>query len=303
MRQRAAGFAFVLLLGAVVVAQTQAADPSKLEVVPIDQEPSHHLVFENEYVRVFSVEVAPHSETKYHQHDRDYVFVTLGDSDVESVRLNGPTVHLQPKDGETQFTKGGFAHKAVNKSDKPFRNVTVELKKPTFDLKIAALGHEVPCEGEAAKDPSRKCYQGARSGGWGSCSHCECRGECFETKPLLTGQSLEIDEAIIPRTGKYFDSAYESPRMLIALKDGAIGIGKSEKRPDGTWSIITWASEHREVLKARSVRWLADSEFEIYPVSKKGTRIVVFNFKNDETQGPSRQNGGPPGDGGPSTRR
>ncbi|MCU1306757.1 MAG: hypothetical protein JWN45_1452, partial [Acidobacteriaceae bacterium] len=98
-------------------------------VVPITKEPSHHLVFENEYVRVFKVEVAPHAETLYHKHDVDYVFVTLGDSDVESVRLGEPPVRLQLKDGETRFTKGGFAHKAVNRSDKPFVNVTVELKK------------------------------------------------------------------------------------------------------------------------------------------------------------------------------
>jgi hypothetical protein len=40
-------------------------------------------------------------------------------------------VRLQLKDGEARFTKGGFAHKAVNLSDKPFVNVTVELKKGT----------------------------------------------------------------------------------------------------------------------------------------------------------------------------
>ena len=80
-------------------------------------------------MRVFSVEVAPHSETKYHQHDRDYVGVILGDAEVESVRVGEAAVKLQLKDGETRFTKGGFAHKAVNKSDKPFRNVTVEFKK------------------------------------------------------------------------------------------------------------------------------------------------------------------------------
>jgi quercetin dioxygenase-like cupin family protein len=102
-------------------------------VVPITKEPSHHLVFENEYVRVFKVEVAPHAETLYHKHDVDYVFVTLGDSDVESVRLGEPPVRLQLKDGETRFTKGGFAHKAVNRSDKPFVNVTVELKKDSND--------------------------------------------------------------------------------------------------------------------------------------------------------------------------
>jgi quercetin dioxygenase-like cupin family protein len=98
-------------------------------VVPITKEPAHHLVLENDYVRVFKVEVAPHSETKFHQHDLDYVFVTLGDSDVESVRVGETPVRLQLKDGETRFTKGGFAHKAVNNSDKPFVNVTVELKK------------------------------------------------------------------------------------------------------------------------------------------------------------------------------
>jgi quercetin dioxygenase-like cupin family protein len=104
-----------------------AAAPAS--VVPITKEPSHHLLFENEYVRVFKVEVAPHAETLYHKHDVDYVFVTLGDSDVESVRVGEPPVRLQLKDGETRFTKGGFAHKAVNNSDKPFVNVTVELKK------------------------------------------------------------------------------------------------------------------------------------------------------------------------------
>jgi quercetin dioxygenase-like cupin family protein len=102
---------------------------SPVNVVPITKEPAHHLVFENEYVRVFKVEVAPHAETLYHKHDVDYVFVTLGDSDVESVRVGEPPVRLQLKDGETRFTKGGFAHKAVNNSDKPFVNVTVELKK------------------------------------------------------------------------------------------------------------------------------------------------------------------------------
>lgn len=99
------------------------------EVVPVDQEPMHKLVFENEYVRVFSVEVPPGGETKYHRHDRDYVGVILGDADVESVRVGEAAVSRKLKDGEVLFAQGGFAHKAVNKGEKPFRNVTVELKK------------------------------------------------------------------------------------------------------------------------------------------------------------------------------
>jgi hypothetical protein len=127
MKAKLLWLCFVMCWCARVCFAQGAASP--VNVVPITKEPSHHLVFENEYVRVFKVEVAPHAETQYHKHDVDYVFVTLGDSDVESVRVGEPPVRLQLKDGETRFTKGGFAHKAVNLSDKPFVNVTVELKK------------------------------------------------------------------------------------------------------------------------------------------------------------------------------
>src|SRR5947207_11887244 len=127
-----------LMLGgqnAKPVADQKNPAPDKPEIVPITEEHHHHLVLENEYVRVFHVEVAPHAETKFHQHDMDYVFVTLGDSVVESERVGEKPVKLELKDGETRFTKGGFAHKAVNLSDKPFVNVTVELKKH-FDAEI-----------------------------------------------------------------------------------------------------------------------------------------------------------------------
>lgn len=113
----------LLAMTTLTVAQTAPV------AVPISKEGHHHLVLENEYVRVYSVEVPPHSETLVHQHDLDYVFVTLGDSDVENIRVGEKPVSLQLKDGEVRFTKGGFAHKAVNNSDQPFRNVTIELKK------------------------------------------------------------------------------------------------------------------------------------------------------------------------------
>ena len=96
-------------------------------VVPITQEPSHHLVLENTYVRVFNVEVAPHFTTRVHRHDHDYLFVTLGDSDVSNERVHAEPVELRLKDGETHFTPGGFAHKAVNLADTPFHNITIEF--------------------------------------------------------------------------------------------------------------------------------------------------------------------------------
>jgi len=116
-------FAFSALLSA----------QSTPEIVPVDKEPMHRLTFENEYVRVFVVEVPVNSQTKFHQHDRDYMFVTLGDSEVESERVNEMPVRLTLKDGEARFTKGGFAHKARNANTEPFRNVTIELKSKITD--------------------------------------------------------------------------------------------------------------------------------------------------------------------------
>src|SRR5436305_9881743 len=132
---------FITIALAISLYAQPAARPA---VVPISKEVHHHLVLENEYVRVYSVEVAPHSETLYHQHDLDYIFVTLGDSDVDSVRVGEKPAHLALKDGEVRFTKGRFAHKAVNNSDKPFRNVTIELKKH-FDADMRVCADPMKC--------------------------------------------------------------------------------------------------------------------------------------------------------------
>src|SRR5437763_12236050 len=114
------------------------------KVVPITQEPSHHLVLENSYVRVFNVEVAPHFATRIHRHDYDYVFVTLGDSDVSNERLFAEPVELKLKDGETHFTAGNFAHKAVNLADTPFRNITIEFVEPGLTFAGTGEAKDVP---------------------------------------------------------------------------------------------------------------------------------------------------------------
>src|SRR6266571_4313561 len=65
--------------------------------VEITAEPHHHLALENQYVRVFEVDVPPHEST------------------------------LKLQDGETRFTPGNFAHIARNLASTPFRNVTIEF--------------------------------------------------------------------------------------------------------------------------------------------------------------------------------
>jgi len=112
--------------------------------VEITSEPSHHLAVENEYVRVFHVEVAPKAATLLHRHRHDYLFVALGDSHVVNEVADKSSVELKLADGETRFTPGNFAHVARNLSDQPFRNVTIELIQ---DDKMRTAPSPWPMEG------------------------------------------------------------------------------------------------------------------------------------------------------------
>src|SRR5207245_6611395 len=94
---------------------------------------------QNDYVKMQEVEVAPHESTLLHQHDRDYVYITIGDAQVTSAIPGRQEVHLKLADGEARFSRGGFAHVARNDADTPFRNVTIELLRPQGELRKLCL--------------------------------------------------------------------------------------------------------------------------------------------------------------------
>ena len=111
------------LLFAATIFVTQAAAPD----VEITAEPHHHLVIDNPFVRVFNLEVPPHGDTLVHWHRHDYIWVTLGASEVVNAVEGKPPVTVKLRDGETGFSAAPFAHSARNLSEQPFRNVTIEL--------------------------------------------------------------------------------------------------------------------------------------------------------------------------------
>jgi quercetin dioxygenase-like cupin family protein len=116
--------AVLAVIGALAQKGKQSAPASEVEITA---EPSHHLAFQNSYVRVFQVEAAPHSSTLLHRHRHDYIFVTLGASEVSNEVQGKAPVSLKLQDGETRFTPGNFAHVVRNLANTPFRNVTIEL--------------------------------------------------------------------------------------------------------------------------------------------------------------------------------
>jgi quercetin dioxygenase-like cupin family protein len=112
---------FFCLIATLLTAQAVAPE------VEITAEPHHHLTFENKSIRVFNVEVPPHADTLMHWHRHDYIYVTLGDSEIVNAVKDKPPVTVKLQDGETRFSPATFAHIARNVADSPFRNVTIEI--------------------------------------------------------------------------------------------------------------------------------------------------------------------------------
>jgi hypothetical protein len=115
-------FLFMGCLGATFMA-AQAAAPA----VEITNEPHHHLTFENQYVRVFNVQVDPNTQTLTHIHHHDYIAITLGEAEISNTVQGKPTATMKLHDGDTNFSSGNFAHYVTDLGPQPFRNVTIEL--------------------------------------------------------------------------------------------------------------------------------------------------------------------------------
>jgi hypothetical protein len=112
-----------LLFSASPLAQAPTA-------VPIPKEPHHHLVLENDYVRVFRVSVPAHDATLLHQHDVPYLYVSLGPADVINAVQGRPEARIIMADGQLGYSPGHFAHIARTDAGLVFNNVTIELLKP-----------------------------------------------------------------------------------------------------------------------------------------------------------------------------
>jgi hypothetical protein len=107
-------------------------------VVAIEQEPRHHLIIENEFVRAFAVEIAPHDRTLCHHHAHDYLLYVDGIADIVSAPRNEAPKTILYKDGECERGSAGMIHVVENLGDQPFRNVVVELLPGCGELRRGA---------------------------------------------------------------------------------------------------------------------------------------------------------------------
>ena len=104
-------------------------------VVDVGDEPCHHLVLANEYVRAFAVEVPPQSRTLCHRHPHDYLLYVASGAEVISAARDEEPKRLSYADGECELSKAGLVHVVDNRSRHAFRNVVVELQPEAMKLR------------------------------------------------------------------------------------------------------------------------------------------------------------------------
>jgi len=208
--------------------------------VEITAEPSHHLAIDNEYVRVFQVEVAPHAPTLMHRHRHDYVFVTLGDTHISNEVEGKAPVDVKLADGDTRFAPGNFAHVARDLADQPFRNVTIELMQ---DEKMrSAPSHW-------AEESGEKTFPGGRS------------------KILFVKDGARVSEVTLDPGATVPSHHHDGPHLLVAVNDVELRSDVEGKGP------------MPGKFKSGDVKWLPGNyTHTLTNTSKQTARFVIVEF-------------------------
>ncbi len=68
--------------------------PAQQSPVPIEKEPRHPLIFENQYVRVFDVLIPAGKTTLFHIHKNDSIGVRLTDARIKDKTQGGATEEI-----------------------------------------------------------------------------------------------------------------------------------------------------------------------------------------------------------------
>jgi uncharacterized Zn-binding protein involved in type VI secretion len=123
MKTKIKWFAAMWLLPLSLAAQAPA-------VITMDKEPHHHLALNNEYVKVFKVEVSPGDSIVLHRHDQDTIAIAIGDQEVTVGIPGKPDVHQKNADAQVRLQRAGYVHSTRVDGNTPYHTVAVELLRP-----------------------------------------------------------------------------------------------------------------------------------------------------------------------------
>ena len=124
---------FLLLFSIQSLAQDQP--------VPIEKEPRHKLVWENDIIRIFDTKIPVGDTSLFHTHSFDSAFVCIDGGETQSEELGKPIQKRPPfKAGDTWYRPHAttpLTHRVSNLGKTDFRVLDVELRQPLVESDVA----------------------------------------------------------------------------------------------------------------------------------------------------------------------
>jgi len=98
--------------------------------VPVANEPRHHVVYQNDWVRVIDAFFPVGDTTFYHTHDRDNVPICLAGGSMTTQPLGGTPQPGTAHAGGVGFARASYTHKIANVGQTDLHFLDVEILQP-----------------------------------------------------------------------------------------------------------------------------------------------------------------------------
>lgn len=209
---------FLVFLPLARVRPVLAARPiDDVGVITMDQEPHHDLALQNDYVKVFNVQVAPGDSIVLHRHDQDTVAIAIGEQLVAVGIPGKPDVHQKNADAQVRLQASGYVHSTRVDGNTPYHTVAVELLRPQTNF------HNVCAEILAGRPLN--CLATPASASSASVNRVLLASDQTEVRMVRV---LPRQSAKLARDGDNVSG--EAAELIVALDSGSIS-SSSAKEP------------------------------------------------------------------------
>ena len=89
---------------------------------------ANRLLFENERVKVWQMDLAPGESSDFHEHELPYLICVAEGETIDADFENGKSISIPVSPGKVFFVEPGSRETAVNRSSVRFREFLIELK-------------------------------------------------------------------------------------------------------------------------------------------------------------------------------
>jgi quercetin dioxygenase-like cupin family protein len=190
----------------------QAQDVAQKVPANMDQpvlmknEPHHHLLRENAYMRLYKIEIPANSVSMLHKHEFSYISIAQGANEYTSVVAGQPDTHKKKLDGEAGYANGGVVHFIRTDSGVPFNMLDVDLLQP---------------QGKA-----RNLCDKIVSQEFGACDLSKAdQSEGISVTPSFETDAVHVDRLQI-KNGETHDEIHEHPGLLIMVSGATVAVSR-----------------------------------------------------------------------------